>query len=150
MVILCALLVAGCSKQPEPTSAKNEPTTQPPPGQKTDPPKPPANFPPDDWTHKELASYLEQKGVKVGVRPAGLPFTSSGKPVSFFHEGPDLDRAAVVAYLFPDVKSAREQASSMGEGAFAFGRFAIGLPYPGGREGTRDVDLLKRIAAALR
>lgn len=107
-----------------------------------------STFPPDDWTHKELAAHLAKKGVNLTVHAAGLPFTAHGLPVAFLHEPPDVGQPGVLVYLCRDRQHAREFAGTMGVGAMTFGRFAIGLDRVG-REGIDDPTLLLRVSKAL-
>jgi hypothetical protein len=143
--VVALVLALGCGK-PAPTSA---PTAPNPSESKGATPDNGAVFPPDDWTHKELAEHLAKKGVKIVVHAAGLPYTSSGLPVAFLHEPPDVGQPGVLVYLCRDRQHAREFAGTMGAGAFASGRFAIGLDTVG-RDGSDDAAFLRRVSAALR
>jgi hypothetical protein len=137
--VVLAVLVAGCDKGvPSPASREKE---KPAPEV-----KPLATFPPDDWTHKELAEHLGKKGVKVTVESAPL-FNKPGQTLAVFTAGSEADRGKVGVYLCADAKMARELAGSMGGEAFAKNRFAIGT----GNDPNRfDRELLGKISDALK
>ncbi len=144
-IILAALVsLAGCTK-PEPSA--RTPDGKPAPAKGDAPGRIPSqDFPPDDWTHKELAEYLGTKGVKVEVRSASL-HSKPGQIVAGLIKGEGAERAGVVATLCADSRAARDVAGSMGAGAFHRGRFAIGT---GNDPGAQDKDLLAKITAALK
>lgn len=106
--------------------------------------------PPDDWTHRDLASHLTQSGIKVHVESAGLILQAGSRPVSTLVESNADGFRTVLVYLCQNRRDAEEQAATMGAGAFAAGRFAIGVPYPNDPQTARDAELLARIRAALR
>ena len=84
--------------------------------------KPVAAFPPDEWTHKELAGYLGQKGVTVTVHP--IPFWSTeGRIAAQLNEGlnPSNHSKSILTCLCRDTQAAKDQAGSMGLTAFAVG-----------------------------
>lgn len=98
----------------------------------------------DDWTHKEIAEHLNRKGVKVTVSPAPV-FDKPGRTAAYLYEKIGEKEQRVLAYLCTDAKGAKEQAGTMGEGAFVLGRFAIGQGKDDGSE-----ELLGRVQKALK
>ena len=151
VAVVAVLLVAalsGCEKKSDTTTTTNSVGIPPPKsggGAEKEKGKAAEGFPPADWTHRELAGYLEQKGVKVEVQPS--PFHSvAGQPASSFSAKP----GRVFVYLCPDIKTAREKAGSLEAGSFSAGRFAIGPADDVAGKEAADRDLLKRIAAALK
>lgn len=137
-LLLFTFLCVGCSK-PEVVS-KNDPAS------KSGESNPTAGFPPEAWTHRELASFLEQKGLKVRVEAKPV-LSAPGRTVASLAVGEGDNLAAVGSILCADEKAAREVAGSFGAGAFHRGRFAFGH---GDNPNDRDRDLLKRIDAALK
>ena len=117
------------------------PTTHP----ETPPPvlKQQKPFPPDDWTHKELAEYLGTKGVKVKVVPYTL-HSQPGRIVAGFHDR-EAEAVEVGVTLCATEEKAREEAGAMGEGAFYRRRFAFGAA-----PNAKEQHLLKRIAEAMK
>jgi hypothetical protein len=102
----------------------------------------PKAFPPDDWTHKELAAHLAKKGVKVGVD--GVPlYSTDGRTAAAFNGG--AGKGAVLVYLCRDARQARETAGAMGAKAAHFGRFAVG-PFPNDAGSEFLDDVVKALA----
>lgn len=162
-VLVVAMVGCEKSKPTEPASreaAKGEPSPVPTPKAELTPKAEPApsgkqvqqspQFPPDDWTHKELAEYLGTKGVKVVVIPSPL----HGRPgrVAAGFRPPGDDHTGIGVFLCESALAAKEEAGAMGEGGFSKGRFALGGPAgisdPGQR--ARCADFLRKIADALK
>ncbi len=120
-LLVVALLASGCGKEYRPDTSPSPPSattgeTKVSDGQKLSP----------DWTHKELADYLRQKGVSVHVRSAPL-FDKPDRPVAMFWMNAD-GGANIIVYRCADKKSATATAATLGDGAFVYERFAIGCP----------------------
>lgn len=106
--------------------------------------------PSDDWTHRDLVRHLAQSGVNVRVESAGLILKAGSRPVATLVETGAGGSRTVLVYLCPSRRDAEEQAATMGAGAFASGRFAIGVPDPDDPQAAPDAELLARVRAALR
>jgi hypothetical protein len=110
-----------------------------------------AQFPSDDWTHRDLVTYLGKKGITLSIKSAGLILNAGLRPVAAFAEGEDTRRPSVLVFLCSDARAAHELAATMGDGAFSFGRFALGsMGVDGSREKIDDAGLLRRLAAILK
>ena len=146
VAVLSVAALSGCDKRSDTTTTTNSVGIPPPKsggGSEKEKGKAAEGFPPADWTHKELASHLEQKGLPVKIRPMPLD-SAAGSPAASFVSG----KGESLVFLCTDEKASRERAGSLGAGSFSAGRFAFG-PMIGG-DATADRDLLKRIAAALK
>jgi len=145
VLVLFAVLALGCNKA-EPVAVKEEggraaaPTPTPVP----DKGKPEATFPPDSWTHRDLADHLGKKGVKVEVSNAGI-FDKPERPAAWFESA---DKATVIVFLCTDAKAAREAAGAETAGSFAFGRFAVCNRY--GKSESKDLTAAIKKALELR
>lgn len=101
---------------------------------------------PDTWTHRDVSEHLAKKGVKVTV--GGVPDGNADHPISVFKDAAATEKAgAIVVHLCKDANAAREQAGSMGDGAFNKGRFAFGLYDVSARDS--DKEFLKKVKAAV-
>lgn len=138
---LLALLFAGCGKKAEPTQPVSANFNAPVKVEQRAPAAPVDA----DWTHRELAEHINKKKVAAILREAGLVLMAGNRPVALFSED-DKTKAAVIVFLCPDAKGAREMAATMGSDGFAYGRFAIGA-----RDSERadDIGYLKRIREVL-
>ncbi len=139
-LVLIAAIGCGRAEKPE-GSARAQSAKEPARADKA--------FPPADWTHKELADYLEKKKkVSVFVSPAQR-FDGPGRLPAYFSENEPAKYPAVLVYKCDTAEIARAQAGAMGYGAFAFGHFAIGY-LPGDRDAIDDGALMRRVTAALK
>jgi hypothetical protein len=121
-LLLALFLLAGCGKPTPPTTVAVYGGGDPNTGTGTKVKDGHATtFPPDDWTHKDLASYLEQKGVAVRVGPGGL-WDKPARPAASFSRN---DGEVVIVFLCADARAAKEAAAAGGESGFSFGRFAF-------------------------
>ncbi len=115
-----------------------------------DPPRT-TQFPPATWTHRDFADHIKKKGTTLSLKPAGLVLMAGPRPVAILREGTGPNAPGLLVFLCADEQGAREMAATMGEGAFAFGRFATGALNPDASgDGPDDAGLLKRVAAALK
>jgi hypothetical protein len=129
LMLMAVILAIGCNRS-VPTTANVPPKGDPPKAGATD-------FPPADWTHKELAEHLATKGVTVEVRP--IPIMSAP------------DQPMIAVFLCTNERVAREKAGTLGEGAFHCGRFALGVIGSAvDRDYTDNRALLAKIATALK
>ncbi len=148
LLLVAFVTFVGCDKPELATSKRN--TVPAGPAEVPRPPvadKLPATFPPADWTHRELAEHLGKKGVKVTVHLDPLHTTATRTAAWLYGVRVEDSTPLVLAYLCPNAREATEQAGAMGDGAFASGRFAIGLqgtPTDGSRA------LLQRVRESLR
>jgi hypothetical protein len=157
---LLVSLPLGCTSRTEVTVKDDGRATTPPSvtitpplaGEKgKDKPKPsPATFPPDDWTHRDLANYLEKKGFKVRVRPTPLGDTENRITVMFDveHKGKE---GALSVYRYTTREQARVGAGAMGDGGMNFGLFAIGVVAPHATTPQSEIEeMANKIREALR
>lgn len=83
----------------------------------------------NDWTHTELATFLEQHGVHVEVKSSSV-LSSPERPVFILWgplqgEGENVHAGAVIVYVCKDNRTALEQSGAMSKGSFTQGRFAF-------------------------
>jgi hypothetical protein len=143
LMLMAVILAIGCNRS-VPTTANVPPKGDPPKAGATD-------FPPADWTHKELAEHLATKGVTVEVRP--IPIMSApDQPAAWFNGGkPGGGVPMIAVFLCTNERVAREKAGTLGEGAFHCGRFALGVIGSAvDRDYTDNRALLAKIATALK
>ena len=129
-------LLCGCKRGTE--SARSDSSTYPRRVEQLAPPI-------DSRTPEDLATYLARAGINVNVRSRPLLNRSGRTAMAMSDDLPERP-ATVFVYHCPNEADAREQAASMGTGAFASGRFALGTR---GEATARDRELLAQIAGAL-
>ena len=126
LILFAALLLVGCHRAEE-AREEHARVEDPAPAVKGESQGQHHHFT-DGWTHKELAEYLNQHGVKVEVTSAVL-FSSAERPASFFSvvdKDKTPSKGVALVYLCKDRQSAIEVSGSMGKGSFSVGRFAFG------------------------
>ena len=153
LVVIVFVFMVGCSKREERSGVAEPGDKGPATGHVTvRPAEPPApvkpEFPPANWTHKDLAEYLTKKGIRVNIYSAA-PFNQSERTAAWFFEGADDEMSAVLVFLCASAADARAQAAGWDGAAHAKAHFAFGVATFGGSAPERNAALLKRIAAAL-
>jgi|GEM_PF-6561737 len=125
LFLVALLTLVGCERS-IPASKPTEDVKKPEPAPKEKPIalKVPETFPPNDWTHSQLADYLTNKGVPK-IRVQAYPLLS--RPGAIAAKIIDSEYTDFIVYLCEDERRAREQAGALGKGAFSKGRFAFGF-----------------------
>jgi hypothetical protein len=109
-----------------------------------------------DWTHADLLTYLNRRGLGVGMVMRSTPFGADDGPAAFFIEAGyrevDADNPIelfeagnphiVHVQLTADPQRARDKAAALGANGWSWGRFLF-------RVGDEGRELLERIEAAL-
>ena len=132
--LLALLLLSGCSSDPT-----APPKGGPPAAEKKAPAGPSAAKEGLEWTHRELFTYLDGKGVRV----QRSTFSEGDEPVVLIWENqPAAQASRVQVQRKADEKGARVAAGALGESGFAWGAFVFHSTH--GRH-----DLLRKIRAAL-
>ncbi len=146
------LISLGCSSKSSDTGSGDKPTPDP-PAPKDGKPNPPTpndgktTFPPDNWTHKELAAHLEQKGIKLNWKYAPFYDDATRTGATFNITLPKDRSASLAVYLFKTAEQAKEAARSPNDGirlknGFTFGRFSIGTLITGDDDETEGIKIV--------